>query len=83
MQAGTADNIRVAVTGHFPLNVIVEVKNLLWNACDLIEIIGEKAKRKDSASRTGCEAHVQDILHGLQKLERNDKLPCVVINTMD
>ena len=82
MQAGTADNIRVAVTGHFPLNAIVEAKNLLWNACDP-ELIGEKAKRKDSASRTESEAHVQDILHGLQKLDKNDKLPCVMINTMD
>ena len=68
MQAGTADNIRVAVTGHIPLNAIVGAKNLLWNACDP-EIIGEKAKRKDSASRTESEAHVQDILHGLQKLD--------------
>ena len=82
MQAGTADNIRVTVTGHYPLDAIVEAKNLLWNACDP-EIIGEKAKRKDSASRTGCEAHVQDILHGLQKLDKNDQLPCVMINTID
>ena len=61
MQTGTAVNLRAAVTGHFPLNAIVEANNLLWNACDP-EIIGEKANRKDSASRTETEAHVRILL---------------------
>ena len=52
----------------------------MWDACDNV-ILGDKLKRKDSQTRTELEAHIQDIPNALQKLDRVDRLPVVLIGS--
>ena len=76
LQSGAAQNVRQAVIAHFLLNAVLDAKTTLGDACDNV-ILGDKLKRKDSQTRTEPEAHVQDILLALHKLDRMDKLPVV------
>ena len=82
LKSGTAENVRLAVIAHFPLNVVLDAKTAMWAACDNA-ILGDKLKRQDSQTRTKLEAHVQDILIALHKLDRMDKLPVVLIDSRD
>ena len=79
LHSGTVENVRNAVIDHFPLDIIINAKNILWDSCDR-KLIGEKIKRKGSTIRTENEANVTDILSALQKLDRSDKLPNVLID---
>lgn len=54
LQGGTAENVRLAVFGHFAPEQVSTAKNLLWEKCG-IPIIGEKHKRKDSATRSAAD----------------------------
>ena len=82
LQSGTAENVRQAVIAHFPLNAVLNAKTALWDACDNV-ILGDKLKSKNSQTKTELEAHVQDILIALHKLDRMDKLPVVLIYSRD
>ena len=82
LHSGTVENVRNAVIDHFPLDIIINAKNILWNSCDR-KLIGEKIKRKGSTIRTENEANVTDILSTLQKLDRSNKLPNVLIDHKD
>lgn len=78
MQSGTASNIRDTVLGHFTLDVITEAKNDLWNNSPA-ELIGDKPRRKDSTVRSEQEAHVQDILSALTKLDKSEQMPRILL----
>ena len=71
--SGTVENVRNAVIDHFPLDIIINAKNILWDSCDR-KLIGEKIKRKGSTIRTENEANVTDILSALQKLDRSNEM---------
>ena len=82
LHSGTVENVRNAVIDHFPLDIIINAKNILWDSCDH-KLIGEKIKRKGSTICTENEANVTDILSALQKLDRSNKLPNVLIDHKD
>lgn len=77
--SGTVTNIIRAVANHFVLDVIEEAKNVLWAKCDH-SVIGAKSNRRDSAVRSVKEAHIQDIITALQKLDAQDNLPRLAID---
>ena len=79
MSSGTVTNIIRAVVNHFTLDDIEEAKNVLWAKCDN-SLIGTKQNRRDSTARTEKEAHVQDIINALQRLDATDKVPNLVID---
>lgn len=78
MQGGTASNIRDTVLGHFTTDAIVEAKNALWDNSPT-EVIGERLRRKDSTVRSEKEAHAQDILSALTKLDKSDQMPTILL----
>ncbi len=79
-QSGTANNIKNAVMGRFLSDQVTEAKDLLWEACGE-EILGTKhSNRRDDPSRTGVEAHVTDFLNALSTLEREEKMPTILID---
>lgn len=79
LQACSPENVKRAVLGHFSHEEINKSKNVLWATCDN-SIIGEKARRKDSVMRSENEAHLADIITALLKLDKTDKMPCIVID---
>jgi hypothetical protein len=79
LQSGTSENVKNAVLGHFTEDVIIAAKDVLWKFCGN-SIIGEKCRRKDSMTRTEKEAHVQDIVSALGKLDRAEKMPHIVMD---
>ena len=81
MQSAAADNIKLAVMGHFSDNTICEAKDMLWSFCGS-KLIGDKKSRKDSTARSEKDAHVSDIITTLVKLDKSKKLPCVVIDAL-
>ena len=81
MQSATIDNIKKTVLSHFPAEAILEAKHALWNNCELT-VIGEKSNRQDSSKRSEKEAHVNDILCALQKLDKYNKVPFFVVDTL-
>lgn len=84
LQGGTAENVRLAALGHFSPDQISHAKNLIWDKCsDHINIIGEKIKRKDSTTRSEKEANIQDIIVALNKLDKADVVPKILIDAAD
>ena len=82
LSSGTVSNIVKAVVNHFSLEVIEEAKALLWSKCGN-SVIGSAVNRRDSAVRSKNEAHVQDIICALQKLDRANISLNVVIHAHD
>ena len=81
MQSGTIDSIRKTIVNFYPLEAIIEAKNKLWYVCDT-GIIGDKCNRKDTVSRTQREAHTQDILSAMQKLDRANETPNFAVDAL-
>jgi hypothetical protein len=79
MMTSTCESIKKAVLGFFTLPQIVEAKNCLWSLGDT-EVLGSKTSRRDSNIRSEAEAHVVDILNGLYKLDKADKMPLFSID---
>lgn len=82
LQSATCEHVRRAVLGHFTNEQIVAAKDALWTKCDH-QIIGDKPRRRDSLSRPEKEAHLQDILTALGKLDKAAKVPAVAILAED
>ena len=82
LQNSNADSVRNAVLGHFTADQILHSKNSLWDKCSN-EIIGEKMRRKDSVTRPEKEAHTQDIITAISKLDKSDNMPTILINAQD
>lgn len=60
---------------------VVAAKKALWNACK-----GDLSKydnRKNSESRAATEAHIQDIMKALKKLDGLNKTPEVYVKDLD
>lgn len=76
---GSQDKIRNVILGHFTTEQIVEAKDVLWAKADE-SIIGEKKKRIDSTGRTVKEAHTEDIITALAKLDKAEKVPLFAID---
>ena len=79
LQSSTSENISKAVLGHFTPEQIFNAKEVLWGKCD-IKVIGQKVRRRGSNVRSEQDANLQDIIAALMKLDKVDKLPCVVID---
>ena len=75
LQSATADNVRSAVLGHCTANEIANAKQVLWQKCGGVLIGAEMPRRRDTTARTIEEAHVQDIVVALQKLDGADQIP--------
>ena len=59
--------------------MIIEAKDMLWSKSNT-SIIGKKMQRKDTQVRPEKEAHIQDIICALGKLDRVESLPCFAID---
>ena len=81
LPSGTAENVKNAVLGHFTLEEIIKAKNELWSKCD--DAIGEKSKRRGSATRQEKEAHLFDIINALSILDRKNQLPTIAVSAAD
>lgn len=81
MQSTTIENIKRTVVNFYDLDAIIEAKNKLWAISD-INIIGEICKRKHTASRTQREAHTQDILVAMQKLDKANDTPNFAVDAL-
>lgn len=81
LQSGTQDNVKAAVLGHFTADQILDAKIALWDG-SAMDIIGPMARRKDSTVRSEKEAHCQDILIALSKLDKADCLPTIAIDAL-
>ena len=79
LQSSTSENISKAVLGHFTPEQIFNAKEVLWGKCD-VKVIGQKVRRRGSNVRSEQDANLQDIIAALMKLDKVDKLPCVVID---
>ena len=80
LQSSTAEHVRTVITGHFTVADITEAKMTLWKQCGG-EIIGvDMPRRRDSNARSIAEAHVQDMLMAMNKLDNADKLPLFMID---
>ena len=75
LQSATADNARSAVLGHCTANEIADAKQVLWQKCGGVLIRAEMPRRRDTTARTIEEAHMQDIVVALQKLDGTDQIP--------
>jgi hypothetical protein len=73
------DLIRKNIIGKFTLEDVLNAKDKLWEIGDS-DILGDKLVRKASTSRSEADAHVSDILQGLSKLDKMDKLPSFAID---
>lgn len=82
MHSGTNDNVRNAVLGHFTMEQIIEAKDELWANGDS-NVIGDKLRRKDSSVRSEKDAHVQDIINVLSKMDKVNKLPMIAVYAHD
>ena len=78
LQSGTEENVQRAVLGNFTAAQIIEAKDLLWDKCEE-QHIGKKCCRVGSSMRPEHEAHLQDIFLALDKLDKLQKMPTVVI----
>ena len=81
LQNGTIENIKKCAVNNFALETVVHSKNLLWEKCDK-SVIGEKAVWRDTSVRTQKEAHIDDILKALQKLDKCNQMPHLVIDAL-
>ena len=61
----TPDNVLEVVCTHFTSTEITEAKYVLWNDCKL----GNHPSRNNSKCRKAAEAHVQDIMDYMFKLD--------------
>ena len=80
LQSATVDNVKNAVTGHFTSAEILTAKDLLWSHCKGNEIGDEMPRRRESTTRSLEDAHVQDIICALSKLDKADKIPNILLN---
>ena len=81
MQAGTVEKIKCVILRQFTEKQVLEAKDALWDHCGS-DVIGEKRRRNTTTSRSDAEANLVDIINALIKLDKMDKLPCVVIDAM-
>lgn len=76
------ENIRRAVIGFFSAEAIMEAKQALWDKCE--HDIGEPlTRRRDSSSRTECEANFSDVINALKTLDGKGKSPKITIDARD
>lgn len=80
MQNGTVMNLKRAVAGHFPIDHISDAKDMLFSKCD-IDIIGSKKIRRmrDGDAKIKIDNEIQDIIEAINKLDKAEKMPIVVI----
>ena len=83
LQNATVENVHSAVTGHFPAADIAAAKQTLWQRCGGKVIGYEMPRRRESTMRSIEEAHVQDIISSINKLDTAEKLPCFVVDAQN
>ena len=81
MNSGAEYNIEHCLYKFYKHNEVIEAKKILWGACkdDLEAYEG----RKRSEGRTATEAHIQDIMKALKKLDAINKTPEVYVKNLD
>ena len=71
-------NIKRAITGYYAEADIVEAKHVLFEKCDAL-VIGPIKERRDGDSRSRVDAHVQDIISAMNKLDKANTMPTFAI----
>ena len=67
ISSATADNVLEVVRSHFTEKEIISAKETLWRECDL----GEPQSRYNSKGRRALDAHADDIVNEMYKVERD------------
>ena len=80
LQSGTELNIHKSIIRHFTAIQICDAKDISWEKCE--PILGKQPRRVGSSSHPEHDAHLQDIFAAIEKLDKVQKLPTVVINAM-
>ena len=83
LQSANVGNVRSAVIEHCSANEIAKAKQELWLRCSGDIFGADMPRRRDTSARTIEEAHLQDILTALQKLENANQLPNFVVEACD
>jgi hypothetical protein len=82
MQSGTIENTKKAVLGFFTADRILKAKGTLWRySCNIM--IGKKVARRSTDVRPEEEANLVDIIMAIQKLDKLEKMPEIVISAYD
>ena len=74
------NDIAHLVSGFFSAEAIENAKTELWNNASH-DIIGTELRRRNTDDRSSKEAHVQDIIDALRKLEDADALPLFAVTS--
>ena len=75
ISCATADNTHHVLCSHFSSTEISVAKDVLWKTMEYAEM-----KRTNSSKRTADEAHIDDILRALYKLDQMDDIPLFYID---
>ena len=81
LQSGTVDKVKLAVIGYFTDQQIHDAKESLWTHCGP-SLIGKKQQRRNNNSRSIKEANTLDIINALNALDKENKLPFIVVDYM-
>ena len=68
ISSASPENVKEVACTHFTLEEIVYAKDKLWKECSL----GEPLPRNNSKGRKKSEAHLQDIINEIYKLDREE-----------
>ena len=78
---GTCAKVQNATVGLFSIDEIVDAKNELWAVSG--NHLHEKQNRKTLSLRTEKEAHAEDIIEALKKLNEENHMPRILIDAKD
>ena len=81
LQSGSVDKVKLAVIGYFTDQQIHDAKESLWAHCGP-SVIGKKQQRRNNNSRSIKEANTLDIINALNALDKENKLPIIVVDYM-
>lgn len=79
MESSNKESIQKMVCREFCGREILEAKELLWKKCNF----GEYIQRKTTPQRTDKEANTMDILNELYRLDEENILPDILVNSRE
>ena len=83
-KAGTHGNLLRILSNFYDVDEIILAKKTLWEVSkDNIDVIGEYQDRRGGSTRTAVEAHTEDILNAVKKLDAIQKFPDIVARNLD
>lgn len=81
MNNSTISNIKKIICNFYCLDDIIQAKKILWNLCE--SNLEPYSERKNTDKRSSSEAHTQDILDAMTKMDSLNQLPVFVAKNLD